>query len=145
MNSYRVQKRAVVKIQLPDANAEIEPIPTTGGVYTLEPELDRLSNILKTFNERFGNIPWGDADRVYKLITEDIPSRVAADKAYQNAREHSDKQNARIEHDKALARVRPKVLKDDTELFKQFMDNEVFRRWLTDTVFGLTYSEPRPI
>lgn len=31
------------------------------------------------------------------------------------------------------------VLKDDTELFKQFMDNEGFRRWLTDTVFGLTY------
>jgi type I restriction enzyme R subunit len=31
------------------------------------------------------------------------------------------------------------VLKDDTELFKQFMDNEGFRRWMTDTVFGLTY------
>ena len=53
---------------------------------------------------------------------------------------HSDKQNARIEHDKALARVMTAVLKDDTELFKQFMDNESFRRWLTDTVFGLTYS-----
>jgi type I restriction enzyme R subunit len=26
------------------------------------------------------------------------------------------------------------VLKDDTELFKQFMDNESFRRWLTDSV-----------
>jgi len=31
------------------------------------------------------------------------------------------------------------VLKDDTELFKQFSDNESFRRWLTDTVFELTY------
>jgi type I restriction enzyme, R subunit len=31
------------------------------------------------------------------------------------------------------------VLKDDTELFKQFMDNESFRRWLTDSVFALTY------
>jgi hypothetical protein len=29
--------------------------------------------------------------------------------------------------------------KDDTELFKQFMDNESFRRWMTDTVFGLMY------
>ena len=34
------------------------------------------------------------------------------------------------------------VLKDDTELFKQFMDNESFRRWLTDTVFGITYDRP---
>ena len=50
--------------------------------------------------------------------------------------------NARIEHDKALARVMTAVLKDDTELFKQFMDNESFRRWLTDTVFGLTYGHP---
>jgi type I restriction enzyme R subunit len=64
---------------------------------------------------------------------------VAADKASQNARQNSDRQNARIEHDKALARVMTAVLKDDTELFKQFMDNESFRRWMTDTVFGLTY------
>ncbi len=31
------------------------------------------------------------------------------------------------------------AFKDNTELFKQFSDNEGFRRWLTDTVFGLTY------
>ncbi len=73
-----------------------------GGGHKPEPELDRLSNILKTFNDQFGNIAWTDADRVHKLITEDIPARVAADKAYQNARQNSDKQNARIEHDKAL-------------------------------------------
>jgi type I restriction enzyme R subunit len=79
---------------------------------------------------------------VHKLITEEIPSRVAADAAYQNARRNSDKQNARIEHDKALARVMTAVLKDDTELFKQFMDNESFRRWMTDAVFRLTYEPP---
>ncbi len=120
MDSYRVEKQAAVKIQLPDADAEIEPVPTTGGGHKPEPELDRLSNILKTFNDQFGNIPWTDADRVHKLITEDIPDRVAADTAYQNAKQNSDKQNARIEHDKALARVMTAVLKDDTELFKQF-------------------------
>lgn len=93
---------------------------------------------------QFGNIPWTDADRVHQLITEEIPNRVAADTAYQNAKKNSDKQNARIEHDKALGRVMAVVLKDDTELFKQFMDNESFRRWLTDTVFGLTYENLGP-
>jgi type I restriction enzyme R subunit len=140
MDSYRVEKQAVVRIQLQDADAEIEPVPTSGGGRKPEPELDRLSNILKTFNDQFGNIPWTDADRVHKLITEEIPARVAADAAYKNAQRNSDKQNARIEHDKALARVMTAVLKDDTELFKQFSDNESFRRWLTDMVFGLTYS-----
>ncbi|MCL4687190.1 MAG: type I restriction endonuclease subunit R [Burkholderiales bacterium] len=143
MDSYRVEKQAVVKIQLPDANAEIEPVPTTGGGHKPEPELDRLSNILKTFNDQFGNIAWSDKDRVHRLITQDIPERVAADTAYQNAKKNSGKQNARIEHDKALTRVMTAVLKDDTELFKQFMDNEGFRRWMTDTIFGLTYDERR--
>ena len=143
MDSYRVEKQATMKIQLPDADAEIEPVPTSGGGSKPEPELDRLSNILKIFNDQFGNIPWSDADRVHKLITEEIPSRVAADTAYQNAKKNSDKQNARIEHDKALGRVMTAVLKDDTELFKQFSDNEGFRRWLTDTIFGLTYEHPR--
>lgn len=142
MDSYRVEKQAAVRIQLPDADAEIGPVPTSGGGHKPEPELDRLSNIIKTFNDQFGNVPWTDADRVHKLITEDIPNRVAADTAYQNAKRNSDKQNARIEHDKALSRVMTAVLRDDTELFKQFMDNESFRRWLTDTVFGLTYEPP---
>ena len=31
------------------------------------------------------------------------------------------------------------VLKDDMELFKQFSDNESFRRWLTDAVVALTF------
>jgi type I restriction enzyme R subunit len=131
-----------MNIQLPDKDAAIEPVPTTGGGRKPEPELDRLSNILKTFNDQFGSIPWSDEDRVHKLITEDIPNRVAADTAYRNAKKNSDKQNARIEHDKALARVMTSVLKDDTELFKQFMDNESFRRWMTDTVFGITYDQP---
>lgn len=141
MDSYRVEKKAAMKIQLPDENAEIEPVPMTGGGVKAEPELDRLSNILKTFNDQFGNIPWTDADRVHKLITEEIPSRVAADSAYQNAKQNSDRQNAKIEHNKALARVMTAVLKDDTELFKQFMDNDSFKRWLTDTVFRITYDD----
>ena len=120
-------------------DAEIGPVPASGGGRKPEPEIDRLSNILKTFNDLFGDVPWTDGDRVHRLITEEIPAKVSADSAYKNAKKHSDKQNARIEHDKALARVMTAVLKDDTELFKQFSDNESFRRWLTDTVFELTY------
>ena len=139
MDSYRVEKKAAIHVQLRDEDAEIAPVPTTGGGHRPEPELDRLSNILQSFNDQFGNIPWTDGDRVHRLITEEIPNRVAADTAYQNAKQNSDKQNARIEHDKALRRVMTALLQDDTELFKQFSDNESFRRWLTDTTFSITY------
>jgi type I restriction enzyme R subunit len=140
-DSYRVEKQAAMQIALPDEDAEIGPVPTSAGGLKPEPELDLLSNILKAFNDQFGNTQWTDRDRVHRLITQEIPAQVAADTAYQNAAKHSDRQNARIEHDKALARVMIGVLKDDTELYKQFSDNESFRRWLTDTVFALTYRE----
>jgi len=68
----------------------------------------------------FGNIDWRDADKISQVIAEEIPTKVAADKAYQNAMKNSDKQNARIEHDKALQRVILELLPDHTELFKQF-------------------------
>src|ERR1039458_4180578 len=53
MDSYRVEKRAVMQIALPDDNAEIGPVPVEGGGHKGEPELDRLSNILKAFNDHF--------------------------------------------------------------------------------------------
>jgi type I restriction enzyme R subunit len=139
MDSYRIEKKAAIKIQLPDRDVEIEPVPLDGGGGRAEPELDRLSNILKAFNDQFGGVAWSDRDRVRKLVTEEIPTKVAADKAYQNARKNSDKQNAKIEHDKALKRVMTAVLKDDAELYKQFSDNPNFKRWLTDTIFSITY------
>ena len=139
LDSYRVEKQAMQKILLPDEDSEIGPVPTSASGHRPEAELDRLSNILRTFNEHFGDVRWEDADRVQQLITETIPARVAADTAFRNARQNSDRQNARIEHDQALLRVMTAVMRDDTELFKQFMDNASFKRWLTDTVFSLAY------
>jgi type I restriction enzyme, R subunit len=66
---------------------------------------------------------------------------VSADRAYQNAMRNNDKQNARIEHDKALARAVTAYVKDDTEFFKLFSDNEAFRKWLAESMFAVTYEE----
>ncbi|MXX34906.1 MAG: type I restriction endonuclease subunit R [Gemmatimonadetes bacterium] len=140
MDSYRVEKQAVRDIQLPDEDAEIGPVPTDGGGQKPEAELDRLSNILREFNDRFGNIEWRDHDKIEQVIAEELPRKVAEDRAYQNAMANSDRQNARIEHDKALERAMTDVLADHTELFKQFSDNESFRRWLSEMVFAVTYS-----
>ncbi len=142
MDSYRAEVQASIEITLADQDAEIEPVPADGGGWVVEPELDKLSNILKTFNDLYGNYPWEDKDRVSKLVAEDIPAQVAADPAYQNAMSHSDQQNARIEFEEALRRVMVSLLADQTELFKQYSDNDSFRKWLSDTVFWLTYEPP---
>ena len=143
MDSYRVEKRAVQQILLPDENAEIEPVPPSGGGHVPEPELERLSSILREFNDLFGAIAWQDTDRVKEMITETIPFRVAQDAAFKNARQNSDQDNARIEHGKVLTRVMTALIKDDAELFKQFMDNDSFKRWMTETVFTLACKQAR--
>ena len=139
MDSYRVEKQAVQDIQLLDEDAEIGPVPTEGGGQKPEPEMDRLSNIVREFNDRFGNIEWKDQDKIEKVIAEELPAKVAGDRAYRNAMANSDEQNARIEHDKALERAMTELLADHTELFKQFSDNESFRRWLLEMTFAATY------
>jgi len=141
MDSYRAEVQASMNITLADEDAELGAVPTAGGGRKPEPELDQLSNIIKTFNDLFGNIDWKDADKIRKVIAEEIPDKVAADSAYQNAMKNSDKQNARIEHDKALGRVMVELIADHTELFKQFSDNPSFKKWLGDTIFGATYQQ----
>ena len=136
MDSYRVEKKAVMKIALADADAEIEPVPADGGGGKAEPELDRLSNILKTFNDHFGTL-FTDADRVAKRIREDIAPKVAADAAFQNAKRNTP-HTARMAHDQALGKVMQLLLKDDTQVYKQFVENDSFRRFVGDMVYALT-------
>ena len=136
MDSYRVEKKAAVKILLPDEDRQIEPVPVSGGGKKAEPELDKLSNILNTFNEQFGTL-FTDADRVARRIKDDIAPKVAADPAYRNAKRNTP-DAARIELDAALMRVISPLLRDDTEFYKQFVQNEAFKRFVTDTVQRLT-------
>ncbi len=143
MDSYRVEKQATQQIRLADAEGEVGPVPTPSGGKRPEPELDPLSVILNDFNDRFGDVEWEDADRVRQLISETIRLRVSDDEAYRNARENSDKENARVEHDRALSRVMTSLMKDDTQLFKLFSDDSGFKRWLTDMMFDLTYHDSR--
>ena len=141
MNSYRLEMQARQQISLVDEDAEITPAQASEGGGQQEPNLDRLSNIVARFNEMSEGIEWEDRDRVLQMVTETIPAQVASDTAFRNARHNSDEQNARIEHDRALQRVMMAVMNDDTTLFREFMDNDSFRRQMTETVFRLAFEQ----
>ena len=98
-----------------------------------------LSSILSTFNDLFGNIDWKDADNIRRQIAE-IPAMVSKDEKYRNAMKNSDRQNARMESDRALDAVFLANMSDNMELFKHFNDNPSFKKWLSDLVFNLTYN-----
>lgn len=136
MDSYRVERKDALKIALADEDAEIEPAPTDATAHKPGVELDRLSNILKSFNEHFGTL-FSDTDRVAKRIRDDIAPKVAADPAYQNAKENTP-HTARMAHDQALGKVMQLLLKDDTQVYKQFVENESFKRFVGDMVYAIT-------
>ena len=139
LESYRAEKLTAMKIVLDDDDGLLDPVPAAGGGMLATPELERLSEIVKSFNAHFGNIEWNDADRVERFITEEIPRLVAEDEAYQHAQANNDPANARVESDRALGQVMLRLIADDTQLFKEFQDNESFKRWLADAVFNATY------
>ena len=139
MDSYRTEAQASISIALADKEGEIGPIADGGGGGWSEPETDRLSNILRDFNDLFGNVEWKDADKIGRMITEEIPAKVSKDDAYRNAARNSDKENARIEHNRALQKVILDLSSDHNELLKQFYDDPSFKRWLSESVFSVTY------
>lgn len=58
-----------------------------------------------------------------------------------NAIKNSSKQNARVEFEAALMAVIVSIMKDNMELFKEYNSNELFRKWLIDSVFDTVYRE----
>ena len=141
MDSYRPEVNATLEMGMNEEDGKLEPAPMGAGGGLPEPEVDKLSNIVRTFNDLFGNIDWKDADKIRKVITEEIPAKVAQDTAYKNAQQNSNKQNAKLELDKALNRVVIELISDHTELFRQFSDNPSFKRWMSDMVFDATYQQ----
>jgi type I restriction enzyme R subunit len=139
LESYRNEAREAVAIKLEDDDTEVAPVPAGKVGHIVQPEMDVLSSILADFNDMFGNINWNDADNVRRQILE-IPAMVSKDERYQNAMKNSDKQNARMESERALQQVIFAIMADNMELFKQFQDNPSFKKWLSDMVFNLTYN-----
>jgi hypothetical protein len=108
----------------------VTSLPNTG--------MDRMfgNSRCRLFNEHFATL-FTDADRVATRIRDDIAPQVAADKAYQNAKENTP-HTARMAHDQALGKVMQLLLKDDTQVYKQFVENESFRRFVGDMVYAMT-------
>ena len=137
METYRTEKQATVQIALEDKDAEIEPIQGERGGGVQEPLLELLSLILDEFNKTWGN-SFSNPDHVSEII-KDMPDRVNEDEAYQNAKMNSDRQNARIEHDAAMKRQITAMLRDNTELYRKYTEDQAFQDDLNGMIFKLTY------
>ena len=64
---------------------------------------------------------------------------MAEDHTYQTAIANNDKANAKVAMVDALARVMLGFVKDETQFYREYSDNEDFRKWFKDSVFRATY------
>lgn len=142
LDSYRIQAQSMMSIRLEDANAEIGPVPVGQAMQPKEAELDPLTVILDEFNSLFGNIDWKDKDNIKQQIST-LPQAVAQNQNYRNAAKNSDKENAKMESDKALDEAILARFSDWYELFDQFQSNASFKEWLSNMVFKATYGKLR--
>jgi type I restriction enzyme R subunit len=116
-------------------------VPVEQGGRVRTPEYDRLSNILNQFNDLFGT-QFQDGDRVVRRIREEIAPRVALDKTYRNALKNTP-QNAPHALDMALNRAMQGLMTEDTKVYKEFLENERFKRFISDMVRHITENGPR--
>lgn len=140
MDSYRAEKQATIKIMLPDEDTEIDPIPTGSAGTKPDPEMERLSNIVRQFNDLFGDIPWESKERAVRTIIEDLPKSVNNDPAYRYAKLNSDELNAKIELKNVLDKAMIKLIADNSLLYRQYTENPDFKNWLSNQIFQLTYN-----
>ncbi|MCD8375953.1 MAG: DEAD/DEAH box helicase family protein [Oscillospiraceae bacterium] len=143
LDSYRVEAREAMRIQLENEDGVVNPIPVSTDVGIDAPELDTLSNILKEFHDIFGDIEWTDEDKIKRQIAE-LPDLVAQNEAYQNAMRYSDRQNARDESDRATDLAILATMSTGIELYREVQSNESLRKWIHEMVFNTTYQPPQP-
>lgn len=145
MDSYRPSKQGTEKISLVAEPGHVTPIPVTVGGSKSNPELDTLENILKIFNQRFGDIDWTDKDKVNQILTEQIPAAMKADIKIMDAITTSpDKQNAKISSDKKVEELMQQYLFTQTEIFKKFSTDQDFQRRYKEFIFDTLWRNNNP-
>ncbi len=134
MDSYRLQLEATSDIMMEQGD-ELKPIPTEMRGGTSEAETDRLSNILQTFNDRYGT-QFERADKVRQMV-ESIANDVAKNEELVNSMKYSDEQNARITNDKIAQQELLKHVTTNFDFYKLINDNKEAKEDFNAMLFGM--------
>jgi type I restriction enzyme, R subunit len=134
MDSYRLQLEATTNIVM-EQGEDLKPIPTDMRGGKSETETDRLSNILQTFNDRYGT-QFESADKVRQMV-ESIANDVARNEELLNSMKYSDDQNARITNDKIAQQELLKHVTTNFDFYKLITDNKEAKEDFNAMLFGM--------
>lgn len=134
MDSYRLTLQATTNIVL-EQGEDLKPIPTEMRGGADDPEIDKLSNIIQTFNDRYGT-QFEDTDKVRRVL-DNLLTDMSKSEELINSIKFSDTQNAQITNDKVLKQEFLKHITTNFDLYKLFSDNREFQEDLSSKMFGL--------
>lgn len=134
-DSYRVQLVKSENIVL-EGQGELLPSNADGSSKIQEAELQELSNIIKEFNEKYGNIEWGEDDKIAETL-QNIKDDIVKDSDFIDYSRNSDKQNLKIEFERLLQDKMQEIIDTNFLLYKQFSDDSRFRERITSKMFEI--------
>lgn len=139
-DKYRIVKEEERTIALEDKNTEVAPMPVGKGSGKPQPEMDALSNIVKDFNDTYGNIEWKNRDEVQRQI-EELPVRIAGSVDFVNAVRNGDNQVAQIAFNDDMSRIVAEMLEEKTEFVQTYFGNPDFQNFVNARVYQAALSQ----
>ncbi|MCD8285209.1 MAG: DEAD/DEAH box helicase family protein, partial [Prevotellaceae bacterium] len=139
LDQLRVTRTGQKSISLADEDAEIGPLPISAeprGVY--RPDMARLSSILDQFNE----IHWKNRELVARQI-DSLPERLREDRTFVNATLNSNEETALREGFSSMMSIVMGMMEENTELFREYMNNPDFKHALNNIVVHNVYNSLR--
>lgn len=133
-DQYRIIKGEEQKIELENSDAEIEPTPVGTPKGKSEPNMAKLSEILDEFN----GINWLDKEKAKQQLAE-LPVRLQADEAFVNAARNSDRETAQQQCNMSLMMIIARMLNENTEFCRNYLDNPDFMNFINQRVFNTAY------
>ena len=137
LDQLQVTKIKEVKIELENKDAEIDPIPVGSGKGgKSQPEMTKLSDILDQFN----GINWQNVELAKQQLDE-LPERIKADDAFVNAAKNSNKATAQQQFNSSMLMIVAKMLNENTEFCRYYLDNSDFMNFINSRVFREVYNK----
>lgn len=133
-DQYRIIKGEEQKIELENSDAEIEPTPVGTPKGKSDPDMAKLSEILDEFN----GINWLDKEKAKQQL-EELPVRLQADEAFVNAARNSDRETAQQQCNMSLMMIIARMLNENTEFCRNYLDNPDFMNFINQRVFNTAY------
>ena len=138
-DSYRVQLIKSEDIRL-KGDGKLMPSSADGSSKIQGAELQELSEIIKEFNEKYGNVEWNEGDKIVRTL-QNIKEDVLKDEKFVKSSKHSDRQNLRIEFEALLQEKMQEIIDVNFDFYKHFTDDAALKRRITQKMFDIVLNE----